>query len=280
MTRKNKPAIIVRDFQLEGAQRKPIVGDIHEPTDAHGLVLFCHGFKGFKDWGFFNEIAIRFAQEGLVFAKFNFSHNGTSPLSPDRFTQAELFGENRYSYEMLDCERVVNFLRQESTYGALPIWIMGHSRGGGIALLYAAQNDFCQGVISWASVYDYKERFVSDLEAWKEAGVIYSHNKRTGQKLPLYYSFYEDYQENLEILDIPSWVRKLKKPGLLVHGTADEAVDFADVERLKAENESLEVLAIEGGNHTFGARHPKQDAFPEDLERVVKASIDFIQARR
>ena len=39
-------------------------------------VIFYHGFKGFKDWGHFNQISERFANSGLLAVKFNGSYNG------------------------------------------------------------------------------------------------------------------------------------------------------------------------------------------------------------
>ena len=38
-----------------------------------------HGFKGFKDWGFFPHLADRLARAGLVAVSFNFSGSGVGP---------------------------------------------------------------------------------------------------------------------------------------------------------------------------------------------------------
>ena len=55
----------------------PILADIYYPNISNGcLVVFCHGFKGFKDWGAWHLVAEKFAQDGFIFLKFNFSHNG------------------------------------------------------------------------------------------------------------------------------------------------------------------------------------------------------------
>ena len=40
------------------------------------LILFVHGFKGFKDWGVFNLMANAFAEKDFIFLKINLSHNG------------------------------------------------------------------------------------------------------------------------------------------------------------------------------------------------------------
>ena len=57
---------------------KPIVTDVFYLKDhvKKPIVLFCHGYKGFKDWGAWNLAAETFANNNLFFVKFNFSHNG------------------------------------------------------------------------------------------------------------------------------------------------------------------------------------------------------------
>ena len=66
---------------IENGQPKPIL-------------IFVHGFKGFKDWGPFNLVSEYFADLKYVFLKFNLSHNGTTPEAPLEFADLEAFGEN------------------------------------------------------------------------------------------------------------------------------------------------------------------------------------------
>ena len=48
-------------FQLNGSDGGPLRGEVR--TGGRGeerpAVLICHGFKGFKDWGFFPKLAER-----------------------------------------------------------------------------------------------------------------------------------------------------------------------------------------------------------------------------
>ena len=39
-------------------------------------LIFVHGFKGFKDWGFWPYIGNYFAKNRFFVITFNFSHNG------------------------------------------------------------------------------------------------------------------------------------------------------------------------------------------------------------
>jgi dienelactone hydrolase len=97
---------------LKGSEEKPIDADITYEKGDHKkpLVIFVHGFKGFKDWGHFNAVASYFAERDFVFAKFNFSHNGTTLQKPLDFDDLEAFGNNNYLFELNDLESVLNAL--------------------------------------------------------------------------------------------------------------------------------------------------------------------------
>ena len=62
-------------LQLEGGFGRPIMVDITKPNSENPakVILFAHGFKGFKDWGHWHLIAQAFAEAGYLFIKFNFS---------------------------------------------------------------------------------------------------------------------------------------------------------------------------------------------------------------
>ena len=82
-----------KEFVLKVALNEPFKADITYSTDAEqkGLILFCHGFKGFKDWGSWSTVATYFAENGLAFLKFNFSHSGVGLDDSDSFTALEKF---------------------------------------------------------------------------------------------------------------------------------------------------------------------------------------------
>jgi len=48
---------------------KPIVTDVfyNQTNYKKPIVIFCHGYKGFKDWGAWNLMAESFANEDLFF---------------------------------------------------------------------------------------------------------------------------------------------------------------------------------------------------------------------
>ena len=92
---------IIKNIILDGRHSKPILADVFfkENNQPKKVVVFCHGYKGFKDWGAWNLMAEEFAKAGFFFIKFNFSHNGGTPEQPIDFPDLEAFGNNNYTKE-------------------------------------------------------------------------------------------------------------------------------------------------------------------------------------
>ncbi len=274
------------NLSIPGSHRKHVLMDIfyEENKSPKPLVIFAHGFKGFKDWGHFNLVAERFASEGFVFVKFNFPHNGTTAEHPAEFADLEAFGNNNYSKEMDDLGNVIDFALTEcepfkrGEINADKLFLIGHSRGGGIVILKAHEDQRVKKIITWAAVSDFGKLWTQNmLDDWKREGVIYVENARTHQQMPLYYQLAENYFTNRERLNIPEAAKNLKIPFLIVHGTADEAVPYASALKLQELNPCATLLTIDGGNHVFGAKHPFTDAhLPPDAERIVKETINFL----
>jgi uncharacterized protein len=102
----------VKNILIAGSGGRQMALDLcYENTDSpKPVVIYAHGFNGFKDWGNFDLIAARFAAAGFVFIKFNFSHNGTTPAQPSDFTDLEAFGQNNYTIELHDLNAVVDWV--------------------------------------------------------------------------------------------------------------------------------------------------------------------------
>lgn len=245
------------------------------------LVIFIHGYKGFKDWGAWDLVGKAFAENNFDFLKLNLSHNGGTPEDPIDFPDLEAFSENTYSRELEDLHHITNLALSgidtgEETRSWKKIALIGHSRGGGIAILHAAQNPAVSHLVTWASVADFGERFNFDLEEWKKTGVTTVKNARTKQDMPHKYSFYTDYQDNVASLNIEAAAKKIGIPWLIIHGGADEAVPVENAERLKAWNPHAELLTIAGTGHTFGSSHPwTEESLPPKLAQITNDSIRF-----
>ena len=277
--------IQVFNSQCEGYNKLPITIDVHlkQRSFNSSLVIFCHGFKGFKDWGSFNFIANEFAKSGFAFLKFNFSHNGTTPEKLTEFGDLEAFSQNNFSIELFDLDCVLNWVQESfANVVGLPynsIILMGHSRGGGISILKAATDKRISKLITWSAVSDFEKRLSAyQIDKWKEDQIIYIANSRTNQQLPLHYQFYEDFVKNKEKLNILESARSIQIPWLIVHAKDDEVVLPIEAMLLEKSNLKTQLKWINGGGHTFGAKHPfDNDANSEVLLDAISESINFTE---
>jgi uncharacterized protein len=237
-------------------------------------VIVVHGFKGFKDWGLWPSLADRIARAGLSAVTLNLSGSGVD--DGGEFVYAERFGHNTFSSELQDLSRVVDALNGGALAVARPsgVGLLGHSRGGGVAVLHAAGDARIRALVTWAAISTVERWPAAQRAAWRAAGVNEVKNVRTGQVLPLYPDVLDDIERNAAALDIASAAARIEVPWLIVHGTEDEAVPLAEGERLAAAAPRARFVPVEGAGHTFGAVHPWQGESPE-LQQVEDMTLAF-----
>jgi dipeptidyl aminopeptidase/acylaminoacyl peptidase len=242
------------------------------------FVLVLHGFKGFMNWGFFPELARRLADAGLAAVAFNTSSSGIGP-DLESFSDEAAFERDTYSRQLEDCERVRGFVGSGAFAGvdASRGGLFGHSRGGGLGLLHAAEQSDYRAVVTWAAI-ETTDRFAEDAKTlWRQTGRLPIVNARTGQTLYLGLSALEDFEAHRDRLDIQAACGRLASPVLLVHGTGDEAVSVGAVDTLeRALRGETRTLVLEGAGHTFGAVHPLAEV-PSDLERALSETTDWFR---
>jgi uncharacterized protein len=237
-------------------------------------IVVIHGFKGFKDWGLWPALAERLARAGLSAVTLNLSGSGVDDSG--EFVYPERFGHNTFSAELQDLRRVTDALAGGELGVAPPsaVGLLGHSRGGGVAVLHTVNDARIQALATWAAISTVERWPVSQRAAWRSTGVDEVKNVRTGQVLPLYPDVLDDIERNPAALDIEAAAGRVAVPWLIVHGTEDEAVALAEGERLAAAAPGARFLAVEGAGHTFGAVHPWRGATPA-LERVEDTTLAF-----
>lgn len=270
--------------RITGSDNRPMLVDIRydDQFSNQSIIIFVHGFKGFKDWGHFPNIGEELAKAGFAFVNFNFTHDGTTVSQPTDFADLEAFGNNNYHKELFDTELVIQGISSSKLFSDLlidrdKIFLLGHSRGGGIAVTKAAENELVKGLVTWGSIGD-MGRTAADLEQWKRDGVVYVPNARTNQQMPMYYQFVEDFLDQKDRYDLQKSCSKINVPALFIHGTDDQTVPFAYSKNLNEWSQNSELLLIEDGDHTFGGKHPfTENELPEHTKAAVKATIEFLK---
>ncbi len=252
-------------------------------TSPRPAIVVVHGFKGFKDWGMFPPLAERLARAGFATVTFNLSGSGVDAAG--EFAWAERFGHNTFSAELSDLGRVMDSLVAGELGVAPPstIGLVGHSRGGGIAVLHAAGDARVKALVTWAAISSVERWSPHEVTEWRQRGVKEVVNTRTGQRLPQYPDILDDVERHAAgTLDILGAAARLRLPWLIIHGREDESVSHVEGDALRAASPlpTTRLLTVEGAGHTFGAGHPwdPQKHETPELRRVFDMTLAWFAA--
>jgi uncharacterized protein len=257
----------------------PLLVDVRSSDRAapRPAVVIVHGFKGFKDWGMFPVLADRVARAGFSAVSFNLSGSGVNDAGD--FVYPERFGHNTFSAELEDLRRVLAALAAGQL--AMPptssVGLVGHSRGGGTAILAADRGLGVQALVTWAAISNVN-RWPTEAADWRRKGRLDVVNARTGEVLPLYPDVLDDIEQHSTELDIRAAASRLTIPWLLLHGSGDPAVPVAEAEGLRgaaAAAHPPRMILLQGAGHTFGAVHPFAGMTP-DLALVFDETLKWL----
>ncbi|MFL5495583.1 MAG: alpha/beta hydrolase family protein, partial [Gemmatimonadales bacterium] len=242
-------------------------------------IVVLHGFKGFKDWGMFPPLAERLARAGFTAVTLNLSGSGVDDAG--EFSLPERFAHDTFTAGLTDLGRVLDAL-SEGELGVRPpssLGLVGHSRGGGVAVLQAARDSRIGALVTWSAISTVDRWPAPERAEWRAAGVKQIRNARTGQVLPLYPDVLDDIECHRAALDIAAAASRIRIPWLIVHGALDESVPLEEGERLAAVAPAgtSRFLPIENAGHTFGATHPWNGGTAE-LERVFEATVALLSS--
>ncbi len=273
----------MNSYEIKGSAGLPLTFDIDFPelNEPAPLIIFLHGFKGFKDWGQWPMMAKELSKRGFAVLRLNFSHNGTTPSQPFDFADLEAFGHNTFSKESQDVQDVINWLFEEHSLSSKidlnQLNILAHSRGGAIAMVTASEDDRVKKIVTLSGVGTLQRFSDEELAHWKKAGVAYSVNGRTNQNMPLYYELAEDFLANEERFTISEVVTKIKQPYLIIHAQSDETVSLREAENLASLGLNTILCVLPNANHSFGGMHPfKEKELPNDTMKAVNQVSKFL----
>ncbi len=267
------------------------MGNTHVPNGiARGTIVIAHGFKGYKDYGFLPSLAHACAEAGLVAHRFNFSHSGmTNNLAT--FERPDLFERDTWRKQVFDLRSVHAAVTSGELPGAvLPLFVLGHSRGGVTAILATGDLTYLNrplngcgsewaGVITLAAPATCNSLTPNLQRALLDAGWIESPSSRTGQRLRVGRAWLQEQVDDPSGHDVLAHAARMSCPILVIHGDADATVPQSEAQRIvQSAGERAQLKIILGGDHVFNTPNPfayDRPASPQ-LRQAIDATRAFI----
>jgi len=250
--------------------------DLPEDTAPFPAAVVVHGFSSFLGWGFYPELARRLVARGIAAVRFNHSCSGVGD-DLETFDEPDLFARASYVSELEDLELVRRHVNAHPLLDGERVALIGHSRGGGMALVHAAEDGAYRAVVTWAAIDSILRFSRARLRRWREQGHLHVRSFASGKRHPVRVEVLASAERNRERLDIRAACGRARHPALVVQGDCDLAVppEAGDALASAFRPGLARVLHVPGGDHTFGARHPLGAPTPE-LELVLAETVQFL----
>ena len=272
------------DWEVPGAASQPIFGTTYVPDgDACGCAIVAHGFKGYKDFRMIPAFADSLRRAGFVAHAFNFSHSGMS-RHVATFERPDLFERDTWNKQVFDLQCVVEAIAGGKLMGAgLPYVLVGHSRGGVTAILFAGRQATASnlpkpaGLITAGTPDTACGLSSEERDQLHRRGYLESPSARTGQMLRVGLEWLTEQESDPQAHDVPGNAGKIECPILVLHGEDDETVTVASATAIARAAKNARVVTIENCNHVFQSPNPPPTnvhSIPQ-LSEAVNAIVDF-----
>ncbi|MBN1369995.1 MAG: prolyl oligopeptidase family serine peptidase [Dehalococcoidaceae bacterium] len=220
-------------------------GNLNIPFEGAPCVILSHGLEGNKDSIKWKFLANRLYDLGLAALRFNYRGCGEGEEKSDGD-----FAYSGVSRRVKDFQAALDFLHSHpvdpSRLGAI-----GSSLGG--TVLIASGDKRLKAMVALATPYSFKTLAGEGID---------EHRPDELSSLPSGKQVTIDFLRELKRLDMEKYVKQMKCPLLVIHGSADETVRVGDAHSLydaAAEPKMLKI--INGAGHRFDdPAHLKQVA--------------------
>lgn len=252
---------MLTNLQVKNENDDVINFDLRSPNSEDGvypLVVFFHGFKGFKDWGFIPYFCQRLAESNIV-VNVDFSLNGIVDAT-EYIYDVEKFRRNTISQQIRDANLVLNYIKpilEGTKYFNGQIYLVGHSLGGAIAIFLSTLRNDINKIALLASISKLDRNTARQKLAWKECGTIKVTVPQSDQELLLNYSYQEDKDTNFTTDQILNDLGRFPGEVLIINGKQDftvrynEAETLAEIRKKQGLEDRTVLHLIEKCGHTF-----------------------------
>lgn len=232
-------------FEILNEKDESLVGVIEteHPKKRQPAIIFVNGFLDTMDSARKKQLAALLRRDGYVTIRFDFTYGfGTGTGDVSQFTLTS---------QVKDVERVIDYVRRRGYVDPEQLILFGHCYGGMAAILLAAFDERIKAMITLSAPYDFQDSHITRMDEHELNRVrlkryfhIYSDNLK--KEVRVDYSFFEDGLKK----DMARATRNLKQPILIMHGSKDESIPFANAQEIHNRVPGKkELVVIEGMAH-------------------------------
>ncbi|MDQ5770225.1 alpha/beta hydrolase [Thiothrix subterranea] len=254
-------------------------------TAKDGVIMLLHGTLAHNKMEIMQSLSDLLKEKGYNTLNVNLSY--ALDKRPSEMLDCTIEHKHKHEDAVAELDTWMNWLKEQ---GASKVAVLGHSRGGNQVAWYASEKDseLLEKVITVApatadadkSSKEYEERYKKPLadimsEATKLAGdgkgadmmalpgFVYCENAKAAADSVV--SYYKDDERK----NTPSLLPKIKKPMLIVMGSADEVVADLPAKLESVKQDNLTVETVDGADHFF------MDLYADELADKVATFVDW-----
>lgn len=234
--------------------KKNIFGTLYKAESGNKnqpIAILSHGYNGNSVYNKF--IAESLASSGISVYAFDFCGGGTKSKSDGETDDMSVITETG------DLNAVIEQVKNWDWVDKENIFLIGESQGGCVSALVAAKRDDINSLVLYYPAFC----IVEDANKKFRCADDIPNTSRAFMGMVIGKKYYEDILG----MDIYGEIAGFKNPVLIMHGTADNVVDYSYSEKANRVYENSELVTFEKAGHGFNS---------EDSEKAVKYAYDFI----
>lgn len=255
MEREKFSLLIDRDEKLY------LRGEVNFPPglDRIPLVIIVPGFLGFKDWGFYPVVSKALVDAGFAVARINHSTGGIGE-SGEVYSDLESLSKMHVRWDLLDIEVLISSIRKHKISSSdrvdlERIGMVGHSKGGGISILYAAKDPVVRAIVTINGVSEFLRIPHEKVREIIKNGVFEKVLPGTMINMKFKVDFWKEILESPEEYDIKEALKRTEASVLFLQSENDEIVTIDEAKVLfdsATGNKNLKFLP--GADHNLGCK--------------------------
>lgn len=242
-----------------------LAGILHLPSKpTKRAIITAHGITVDKDEdGIFIHTAERLKTLGTAVFRFDFRGHGESEGDSINLT---------ISGEVSDLDHAIKFIKQ---LGYREIGLLAASFGGGVAVLYLAQNpSIAKTLVLWDPVLNYQTTFLKPYLPWLKdiRNQIFKDLETKGwaelgsSRFKLGKGIFDEMKKTKPYEKL----NRIVCPTLIIHGDQDDKVPYeGSVKYVKLIKGPAELKTIKGSKHGFHT--------PKAEKEAIRATFDFFK---